>query len=295
LAWALALAVKLYSWPAAVGVFALWWVQKTPWSRRFSVMAAGATAIALTLFDLARRTRNPLGLFMFDPADSVPSMNLAAIDWSGMAKVTIASFAWMSGQHGDALRPLAIALYLGPLAVLVAITVIRNIRPYPGLIAVCLAAAAAFAVAQLANVAAYSRALDGTLAAGGKEGWYWYTVAPLWFGIIVAIVLRHLPGKVVAAAVAWVLVWDLLITEGALFLDYAGVATAAAGDALFRWGPRRIPFVTPMTEVGVGPFAEYVWALRVVQVAAIASAAWLSAAVSASPFSPARRSRNRAR
>lgn len=258
LAWALALATKLYAWPASVGVFALWFAQRAPWKRRFTVMGFGAVAVALTLFELATRTRNPLGLFMFDPARAAASVT--PIRWIEMAKITIASFAWTSGAHLNALRPLAIALYLAPL-LLIVVVYARN-----RLAVVCLAAAIAFAIAQLANVFAYARLASDGLPAGGKEGWYWYTLAPLWFGVLVALALKHAPRAVAISAVAWLVGWDVLITEGALFQDYAGITSAAHGDALFRWGGRSLPFTYSLGHAAVGPLTGIVTELRVVYV-----------------------------
>lgn len=264
LAWALALATKLYAWPASVGVFALWFVQRAPWKRRFTVMGAGAVAVALTLVELATRTRNPLGLFMFDPARAEASA--APIRWIEMAKITIASFAWTSGAHLNALRPLAIALYLGPLVLVLLFALARR----NALVIVCAVAAFAFGIAQLANVVAYARLAPDGLPAGGKEGWYWYTLAPLWFGVLVALALKHAPRAVAVLAVVWLVGWDVLITEGALFQDYAGITAAAHGDALFRWGGRVLPFAYSLGHAAVGPLTGIVTELRIVYLAAVA-------------------------
>src|SRR5437764_1263101 len=58
--WAFALATKLYTWPALVILLMR--------RRRWPVYAACAASVALTVFDLATRTRNPLGVLGFDPA-----------------------------------------------------------------------------------------------------------------------------------------------------------------------------------------------------------------------------------
>jgi hypothetical protein len=271
LAWALALATKLYAWPASVGVFALWFAQRAPWKRRFTVMGAGAIAVFATLAELATRTRNPLGLFMFDPGAATAAA-ATPIRWAEMAKITVASFAWTSGSHWNALRPLAIVLYLVPVIVLL-LFALRGSRP---LLAVCLVAAIAFAVAQLANVYAYARVATDGLPAGGKEGWYWYTLAPLWFGVLVALALKHAPRAVALFAVAWIVGWDVLITEGALFQDYAGITSAPRGDALFRWGGRAVPFTYSLGHAAVGPLTGIVTELRVICVAALAGLAALS-------------------
>jgi hypothetical protein len=255
LTWAFALAVKFYSWPASVGLFALWWVQRAPWRRRLTVMAVGGAALVASVVELKLRTRNPLGL-MFSHTGSEP----APIDWVRMAKITIASFAWTSGPHWNALRPMAIALYLVPPAIVFALVLWRRRREHRDLLLVCLVAAAAFALAQLVNVFAYRRFVTDGLPGAGKEGWYWYALAPLWIGVLLALVLRHLPRVAAIALVAWIVGWDLFIFEGALLQDFGGFTSAANGDAWFRWGPRQWPFTYP-APAGVT-------VLRVVQIAA---------------------------
>jgi len=64
-------------------------------------------------------------------------------------------------------------------------------------------------------------------------------------------------------------VWDVVITEGALFHDYAGLASPNHPSLLFRWGPWQQPFTADLAAIGVGPLAAHLTALRVVHVAAL--------------------------
>src|SRR5205807_10296116 len=113
-------------------------------ARIAAVSAVAFLAIILTFADLSSRTRNPLGVVAFDRPGGV--VYDAKVSISEIVRVTIASFAWTSGQHNDALRPLAIMLYLGP--ILIAIVVGR--RSKEGAL-LALAALGAFALAQTYN------------------------------------------------------------------------------------------------------------------------------------------------
>jgi len=35
----------------------------------------------------------------------------------------------------------------------------------------------------------------------------------------------------------WLLVWDVVVHEGGLYRDYAGLTSPAVGSFFFRWGP----------------------------------------------------------
>ena len=89
------------------------------------------------------------------------------------------SSAWTSGQHNDALRPIAIALYLGP--ILIARARRADVRRQPASRQLAFAALCAFALAQAYNVIACVLARHGgnDIPIGGKEGWYWYVLAPV--------------------------------------------------------------------------------------------------------------------
>lgn len=237
-AWALALAVKLYSWPAAVALLPLWRSQRAPRARWLTVMACGAVAVGLTAGDLALRTRNPVGLFAFDaPAAAVKAA--VPIAWAEVVKIFVATMAWTSGPHNNALRPVAIVLYLLPLAVLVGAGAVARRRD--PVVTTCAIAAAAFALAQTINLAGYvrlARAAGEVLPAGGKEGWYWFALAPLFIAALLAVILHRAPRWLLVAAVLWIGGWDLFLTEGALFGDWAGRTGPLHGDAWLRWGPR---------------------------------------------------------
>lgn len=256
LAWALALAVKLYAWPAAVALLPLWRSQRAPRSRWLTVMACGAVAVALTVADLATRTRNPVGLFAFD-APTV-AKTAVPIAWFEAAKVFIATAAWTSGPHNDALRPMAIILYLFPLALLIAAGAYARRRE--PIVVICTVAAAAFALAQAINLAGYvrlARAAGEAMPAGGKEAWYWYALAPLFVGGLATVILRDAPRWLVLATVLFIAAWDLFLTECALFPAWAGLTDAMHGDRWLRWGPRS--FVTD----GARLTLRVVWAASV--------------------------------
>jgi hypothetical protein len=198
------------------------------------------------------RTRNPLGLFAFDPS----GVHLTSIRVSEMLKIWIATFAWTSGPHFDALRPLAIALYLLPIGVAVAWSRARAVACW---------AVAAFALAQIINAAAYARSAQSGLPAGGKEGWYWYALAP----IVVPFFLTRF-----RALALWIVAWDVLITEVALFHDYSGATSPLHPTALFRWGPWHWPFTAQLDGIGVGPFVAAIVMLRLIHLAAFGLLWW---------------------
>jgi hypothetical protein len=268
--WCFALLPKLYSWPAVIVLPLLWRQQDAPRARRILNAAAVAAAVLITTIDLATRTNNPLGLFAFD--DVVPQArgSLAQIDFGSMLRIVIATAVWTSGQHWNALRPAAMLLYFGPLLAIVAWYAIRHRASARPQLQVALVAIGGFAFAQAINAAGYIRqalATGGTLPAGGKEGWYWYALAPLLI-VFLSIPLRVAPKIWIVALVAWVVGWDVLIHEGALFQDYAGLTHATGGDALFRWGPRALPFAWGSLDgIGVGPGAGSIAILRMMELA----------------------------
>ena len=272
--WALALATKLYSWPAAVVLPFFWHIQKAPYRRRALVLAFGAFAVFGTAFELASRTNNPLGLFAFDRPAAPAAAGTTPIDYGSVVRIIIATGAWTSAQHWNALRPLAIALYLGPILVLTGYSLwsSRHARKHSFWMAAI--AIGAFALAQAVNLAGYihqAKMQNSPLPAGGKEGWYWYSIAPLLIGTLGALVCRYAPRLIVIFQTAWLVGWDVLIHEGALFQDFAGATSPEAGDALFRWGPRAWPFAGPSLELaGVGPGAGWVTAMRLFEVVVVA-------------------------
>src|SRR6185295_112633 len=114
--WALALATKLYAWPVLVVLLFR--------KRRWFVYAACAFSIAITVFDLATRTRNPLGVLGFDPAAHTAAPQ--PIRYWEMVKITLASGVWTSAQHWNALTLAGMAVYGVPLLAMVAIGVWRS-------------------------------------------------------------------------------------------------------------------------------------------------------------------------
>ncbi|HEX7190171.1 MAG TPA: hypothetical protein VF381_01260, partial [Thermoanaerobaculia bacterium] len=256
LLWALAIATKLYVWPIAIVALVFWRVQRGSYARIALVVAACAISALLTMHYLSTHTHNALGDFGFDaPAHRGAPQPIA---WGQMAKITIASLIWTSGQHADALRPLAMLLYVVPL-----IAIARAWKsPY---FAAAGFALAAFALAQAVNAAAFirqARAAGLALPLGGKEGWYWYALAPL----VICLFAKH-----ARMAALWLIAWDVVITEVALFHDYAGVASPAGKNVLFTWGPLHAPFTAPLAGIGAGPLAAHLTALRLLHVAAVAA------------------------
>ena len=254
LLWALAIATKLYIWPIAIAALVFWRLQRGSYARIAIVVAACAISALLTMRYLSAHTHNAFGLFGFDaPTHQGAPQPIA---WAQMAKITIASFVWTSGQHADALRPLAMLLYVIPLIA------IARIRKSPYFTAAAFALGA-FALAQAVDAAAFirqARAAGIALPLGGKEGWYWYALAPL----AICLFAKH-----ARIAALWLIAWDVVITEVALFHDYAGVTAPAGRNLLFTWGPLHAPFTAHLGDIGAGPLAAHLIALRVLHIAAV--------------------------
>ena len=267
--WAAAFATKLYTWPVAIILPILWRAQRARPSRWLTVVAAGTLSVAATVLSLANRTANPLGLFMFDAPPA--AVSTTPLDYGLMLRIFIATFAWTSAQHFNALRPLAIAIYLLPVLVLLAVTWMRSRKENATWFWLCVAAVVAFAGAQIVNVLAYARTAVNGLPAGGKEGWYWYSLAPLGVGIALTLALRRMPRAAAIALVVWMLAWDVMIQEGAQLQDFAGVTRSTQGDALIRWGPRRfvLPHQLHLERMSVGPGVGMLEVDRIAQVAAL--------------------------
>ena len=68
-----------------------------------------------TMTELGSRTSNALGLFAFDPVTREGVVDRVPIDVVGIAEITIATGIWTSGQHGNALSVLGMALYAIPI------------------------------------------------------------------------------------------------------------------------------------------------------------------------------------
>lgn len=253
--WLGALATKLYTWPV--------WIVVPLYARGrrlLFVTALSAVGVLWTLFDLASRTGNPFGLFAFD----APTTTHAAvpIDYPGMGKIFVLTGAWTSGQHWNSLTPLAIKLLFVPLFVVLGLS-LTNWRTHRRWLIAMGVVIVTFAAAQLVNVAGYirlARAAGLSLPAGGKEGWYWYTLAPLFMAIPFALGMRKL-GRLAILIVIWLVGWDIVIHEGALFQDFAGLTSSAHSNALFAWAPAALPFAVAATPATLALRAIHVIAL----------------------------------
>jgi hypothetical protein len=270
LLWAFAIATKLYVWPIAIVAVVFWRLQRGSWARIAIVVLACAISALITMQDLSARTRNPVGVFGFDaPVTHVASQPIA---WVQMVKITIASMVWTSGQHADALRPAAMAIYVIPLIALILIGASRsngqNAGETPALQwrTALGFALATFALAQLVEAAGFIRqahAAGLALPLGGKEGWYWYALAPL---------LIPLFAQRARLAAFWLIAWDIVITDVALFHDFAGATSPLHRNFLFTWGPLHAPFTANLDGIAIGPFASHLVALRVIHLAAVIAA-----------------------
>jgi len=263
--WAAAFATKLYTWPIGIVAAMLWWSQRADRRRVMTVTGISGMGVVLTVYDLWRRTSNAFGVVAFDrPGGAAYD---SGFNLSEIVRVTIASAAWTSGQHWNALKPLAIAVYLGPIFLLLAVAMRRS-KPT---VSIAAAALIAFASAQAFNVISCVLARRGgnPVPVGGKEGWYWYALAP----VLVATMIPPLIARARVVAIvlfAWFCAWDIFITEGALFHDYAGATSPAHPSLLFRWGPLHVPFTANLAGIGVGPLVNSMTVLRLIQIAAIA-------------------------
>lgn len=267
LLWAGAVATKLLTWPALIVLPVFFWRQKPDRRRIAMVVAAILVAGASVLVDLRDRTSNPLGVVAFDRPGS--GALDATVNLSEIVRTTIASAAWTSGQHWDALTGKGMALYLLPLLALVAFGMIRGFRSHRTELGIAAAALLAFAAAQAFNVmnCVWARQAGNDIPIGGKEGWYWFVLVP-----VVAVPLF---GAITRSRLAtwiltgWLLAWDVLIHESALFHDYAGTRMPGHGDLLFRWGPLHAPFTAALHGIAVGPLVSALPLLRLVHVAAV--------------------------
>jgi hypothetical protein len=237
--WALAIAAKLYTWPLAIALPFFWRRQHASRWRVIAVVAACALAAALTFADLGARTRNPLGVVAFDrPGGAAVETHVNVVE---IVKVTIASAAWTSGEHWDALRPAAIAAYLLPL--LAAIVWASAARPSPFCLLLSGAVVLAFALAQALNVVScvLARRAGNPVPIGGKEGWYWFVLVPIIVPALLAPAVKRFP-----LVAWWLIAWDIAITDAQLFRTWAGELSPDHPSFLFRWGPLRAPSLNPL-------------------------------------------------
>jgi len=230
----------LYTWPILIVLPFFWRSQRAERKRIVATAIACAIGLGLTVAELAHRTKNPLGLFAFDPAP----VRAVSIHVFEMVKIWVFTLAWTSGQHWDALRPLGLILYVVPIVIVIVWSRIRPIAWWT---------IAAFALAQIVNAAAYMRTAQNGLPAGGKEGWYWYALVPILVPAMLAPAVARF--RILAW---WIVAWDVLITDCELIPTWAGLTSPAHPSLLFRWGPMHVP---PAWSI---PF-------RIVQIAALAA------------------------
>ena len=277
--WALALTAKLYTWPAAAILPLLWWKQRASRARMALVSIFCAIAVLVTMFDVRGRTGKALGLEAFNaPRESARAE--VPIDYAAIVKVTIASGIWMSGQHDNALTVRGMALYVLPIVLLIGWTLFRGRAQLheqrPWLLATAIAIIA-FLLAQGVHLSGYVRqakALGSSMPLAGKEGWYWFVLAPLVLSAFFGWVFRVSPRVVTVFVIVWVLLADIAISEGALFRDYAGLTSPASPSQWFRWGPAPMfggGLRDALLRVAIGPLTGAIVWLRAIDVAAIAA------------------------
>lgn len=278
LAWAVALATKLFTWPVLVVLLLLWHRQRAARGRVLVVGALCLAAIAATALDLRSRTGVAVGLAAFHGPEPTAAM-AQPIAYGEMLKITIASAIWTSGEHGNALTALAMALYVLPPVLALALLFLRSPTPASPRPALGIAGAAvvAFGLAQLFHASAHIRnakILGESMPAAGKEGWYWFTLAPLLVALVVAPLTKRGGCGSLSLLVAWCAAWDVLITEGALLRDFAGLTAAATPSLLFRWGPAPILAWDPSSALqglAVGPGTGWLLGLRLATLVALAA------------------------
>jgi len=209
--WALAIAAKLYTWPLAIALPFFWrWQRASRW-RVIAVTAACAISAALTMTELSSRTGTAIGI---DFAHTGRALRIV-----DLVKVTIASAAWTSGEHWDALRPAGIVLYIVPVVLAIAFAPRRRELWW-----LSGAVLTAFALAQAVNVIE-----SGWV--GGGEGWYWFVLVPVLVPALLAPAVKRFP-----LVALWIVAWDVVITAH-LFGTWAGHMSPDHSGWLFRWGP----------------------------------------------------------
>lgn len=250
LAWAVAVGTKATAWPLLALVPLL--SRRFGWSRgRLAAIGFAAMgSLLLTWRDLAARTGSILGDQggQLDASLSTSAARGPVEVWR-MVKVFLASAVWPGAQHGNALTPAGMAIFIGPVVLAFIIAAFtRGPKPaHLSLVVVCLVA---FAGAQAVHAWGFLRAAQKAGVAeprGGFEGWYVWTTSALVVPLCLGWVLTRLRRRavVVWALFAWLLAWDIGIHEGALFRDYAGTTGPASPSKLFRWGAGGVPTDVP--------------------------------------------------
>jgi len=246
LAWALAVALKLTTWPAAL-LLPLLWPKDSSRARRAVVACVVLASAGLTALDLASRTGNPVGdqALWQTSGTTIPGSaltRLIGLPWLDLVKIFVGQAIWTSGQHANFLRPLGLALYLLPWLVLLAVGLRARGHLPASALRLLAASAFVFAFAQAGHAYGFFRdaIARGHAPLGGMEGWYVHAFDPLWIGVGLGALLVALerPGlaPLFGLALAGVLAGDVLLHEGALFCDYAGLSSPLTPGRFFRWG-----------------------------------------------------------
>lgn len=242
LVWAAAIAVKPYTWAALPILPFLWGRDRRASRRALVVFSCSLLAGGLTMTDLWLRTGHPFGEQSFSVAAGQAASGGPGIDYGAMARVFVASALWPGAQHGNALTPLGMLCYAGPLlGLLGAGLVLADASLRRRFLPIVTVSLAALLFAQIVHGYGFVRrakAASVAMPAGGMEGWYLFSGAALLFGLGVTLALRGLtrrPALLVCVVLVW-LFWDVVIHEGGLFRDYAGLTTAAIRGVLLRWG-----------------------------------------------------------
>jgi len=242
--WAAATASKLTTWPAAL-LLPLLWPEGATRKRRWLVAVSILAAAVLTVLDLSERTSTPVGQQGLAEQLRLGGDGwlgrLAAMPWGSFLKLWAAQALWTSGQHGNFVRPLGLAILLAPW-LLLATAAVDAPAPSRRSLRVLIAAAVLFALSQAAHAYGFLReaaALGLPQPRAGFEGWYVHTFDPLWFGLGLGALLAA-PARrgrlLLALGTLGVLAADVFLHEGALFRDYAGLSSPQTPDLFFRWG-----------------------------------------------------------
>ena len=217
--WALAIAAKLYTWPLVIALPFFWrWQRASRWRVVIVIIACVASA-ALTMSDLASRTGTAIGVHFAHAG--------AALSVVDLVKVTLASAAWTSGEHWDALRPLGIALYALPIIIAIAVGA-HSVRPSDTGARCAPLPMAATVLVTFACAQAMNFVKSGWI--GGGEGWYWFVTVPIVVPALLAPAVKRFP-----FVALWIVAWDVVITTH-LVQTWAGQMTPDHPGWLFRWG-----------------------------------------------------------
>ena len=71
---------------------------------------------------------------------------------------------------------------------------------------------------------------------GGKEGWYWFVLAPVLVPALLAPAIERSRWLI-----WWIAAWDIVITDCQLIPTWLGLTSPAHPSLLFRWGPMHLP------------------------------------------------------